>query len=207
MRTFSNLLASSAFFAAPHGAGHDIPAGLKRERNDKGVTLSGGVSKSAPATASAKKSDQPKKPSRAETRAAAKLAKEQTPVVEQPAPVVTEGMGDGMVTEVTTPPRRRSIVPAKYKANYAKHNNTCGDDIALELKAATTKQDPDGRDVLDVETLWAIAKANELDVTKYVSLNNGQKRMNVSNKLRGLLKAGKDVVIGKRTFAAADLEV
>lgn len=98
----------------------------------------------------------------------------------------------------------KSIVPAKYKARYAEHNDTCGSALSLALKEATThaSKEQAGRVVLDVDALWAIAKANGLDYSKYVGLNNGQKRMNVGNRLVGLLNGGKDVRIGKQVFKA-----
>lgn len=112
-----------------------------------------------------------------------------------------------VVTQSTTdtPVIRKTIVPGKYKAQYAAHNGGCGDDMHLELTAATTTKDAEtGRTVLDWPALQAIAEQNGLDVAKYAGLNNGQKRMNVGNRMRGLLKAGKDVKIGKRTFKAED---
>jgi hypothetical protein len=98
----------------------------------------------------------------------------------------------------------RSIVPASYKAAYAAHNDTCGKPMSLALKEATThpSKEQAGRVVLDVEALWAIAKANEIDTAKYVGLNNGQKRMNVYNRLVGRLNNGHDVRIGKQVFKA-----
>ena len=98
----------------------------------------------------------------------------------------------------------RSIVPLRFKEQYAKHNDTNGDKIALTLKAATTTENKDGRPCLDVDALMAIAKVNKVDTTKYAKLNNGQLRMNLGNKLRGMLKHGNPVVIGKQTFANAE---
>lgn len=184
-----------------------IPDFLKRQTNAKGVTLSAG-----PATATgAKTAPIAKLSKRAEARLnkAAKageqaaIAKEaalapvakSTPVTA--APAVGE---DGQpLTKVS-----RSIVPMKFKARYAKNNGVCGDDVSLELKAATTTRNADKREVLDVEVLWEIALANNIDVAKYRDLNNGQKRMNVGNKLRGLLAAGTDIIIGSRQFKAED---
>lgn len=98
----------------------------------------------------------------------------------------------------------KSIVPVRFKQAYAAHNDTCGDRLSLTLKEHTTHKNADGRDALDVPALRTIAKANGVDFTPYEGLNNGQKRMNVRNKLAGMLKAGKKVTIGKQVFANAD---
>lgn len=98
----------------------------------------------------------------------------------------------------------KSIVPVKFKKEYAAHNDTCGRPLNVALKEATTMKNSDGRDALDVKALWAIAKANGVDYKAYEGLNNGQKRMNVGNKLAGLVKAGTTVTIGSRKFANAE---
>lgn len=104
-----------------------------------------------------------------------------------------------------------TIVPLRYKAAYAEHNDTCGDRVALALKEATqkvvadTSEDGQGgtRTVLDVDALWAIAKANGVDYSKYKDMNNGQKRMNVGNKLRGMVRDGLSVKIAGKTYEGA----
>lgn len=107
--------------------------------------------------------------------------------------------------EPASPPViRRSIVPLRFKQQYAQHNDTNGDRVATVLKQATTTVNADGRECLDLAALTAIAAANGIDVAKYASLNNGQKRMNVGNRMRGMLKNGQKVVIGKQTFANAE---
>ena len=98
----------------------------------------------------------------------------------------------------------KSIVPSKFKTAYAAHNDTCGSKLALALKAATTVKNKEGRDSLDVDALFKIARANGIDTKGYVDLNNGQKRMNVGNKLAGRLKAGETVTIGSQKFANAE---
>lgn len=190
--------------------GLDLPAALRRTTNTKGVTLSAGPvaqpvvatgaktapkrDRKAPRTTLAKEVKAAPAPKAAKAAKAPKTAK----VVEQPVIDPATGLPIEKV--------RRSIVPMKFKARYSKHNGTCGDDMANELKAATTTRNADKREVLDVEALWSIARANGLEasIAKYVALNNGQKRMNVGNKLRGLLNQGTDVVIGKRRFKAED---
>lgn len=97
----------------------------------------------------------------------------------------------------------KSIVPMKFKEKYADHDGTNGTALALALKDETTMKNKDGRDCLDVDTLFAIAKAHGIDTAKYKGLNNGQLRMNVGNRLRGKLQAGEKITIGKRVFADA----
>lgn len=101
-------------------------------------------------------------------------------------------------------PEKRSIVPASFKARYAEHNDTCGSTLSLALKDATSGVNKDKRPCLLVPELFAIAKANGIDTKPYAGLNNGQKRMNVYNRLVGLLNDGTDVRVGKRVFRAAD---
>jgi hypothetical protein len=206
----------------------DIPAALRRT-NDKGVTL---VDTSATATgtkpsstmttsdlrakekadkaaakALAKEAADKAKAAKQAEREAARAAKEEAKRLEAVAKsgtLVTDqpAVGaDGQPLEKV----KRSIVPAKFKDRYKAHGGTCGDDMALELKAATTTRNSDKREVLDIDALRAIAGANGIDFAKYETMNNGQKRMNVGNKLRGLLKAGKDVVVGTRVFKAEDM--
>jgi len=196
-----------------------IPASLKRETNARGVTLSAGIEKPATVTASKVPAVGPEKPAdpkavkaikarkpkftgkrkiETDTQPKVEAAPKSTPVTSAPALQVVDGEVQP-IEKVS-----RSIVPMKFKARYSSKGGTCGDDMALELKAATTTLNADKRETLDVEALWTIAKVNEIDVAKYLNLNNGQKRMNVGNKLRGLLNQGKDVVVGGRTFKAED---
>lgn len=95
----------------------------------------------------------------------------------------------------------KSIVPSKFKAMYAEHNDTNGAKLNMALKAYTTTKNAEGRDALNLDLLREVATTNGIDFARYEKLNNGQKRMNVGNKLAGLVKAGKTVVIGKQKFA------
>lgn len=99
----------------------------------------------------------------------------------------------------------KSIVPVSFKKQYAAHNDTCGRPINMALKEYTTTTNEDGRDALDLVKLQEVAMANGFDAAKlYGHLNRGQQRMNVGNRLAGLVKQGKTVIIGKRKFANAD---
>lgn len=94
----------------------------------------------------------------------------------------------------------KSIVPPKYKVVYSAHQGTNGDNVAMALKAMEAINEA-GRPTIDWATMQEIAKANEIDLSAYAHLNAGQKRMNLGNKLRGMIKAGRTVVIGKRRIA------
>src|SRR5258708_5654298 len=88
-----------------------------------------------------------------------------------------------------------TIVPNSFKVLYAKFDDTCGDKLAIAIKKLTTTKNKDGRDCLDVAKLSAIASANGLKMSDYAHLNNGQKRMCIGNKLRGMLEQDKVVVV------------
>lgn len=96
---------------------------------------------------------------------------------------------------------QKSIVPVRFKAKYAEHNDSNGDRVALALKTATTTKNADGRTAVDLEALAKIAADNGIDMAAYAKLNVGMKRMNVGNRLRGMLKNEKPVTIGKQRFA------
>lgn len=97
----------------------------------------------------------------------------------------------------------RSVVPVRYKMLYADTDNTCGDVLAIAFKKYTTGKNADGREALDISKLEEVAKANDVPM---IGKNNGLIRMNVGNRLRGLLKHGKPIVIGKQRFAGKGKE-
>ncbi len=109
---------------------------------------------------------------------------------------------EGATTEAPAgePRVSRSIVRLHYKQKYGNRQNN-GDEIAGELTAATTGNDK-GRAFTDLALLTEVAEANGIDMAKYAHLNAGQQRMNVGNRLRGMVKRGEFVVIGKRKFNA-----
>jgi len=95
----------------------------------------------------------------------------------------------------------RSVVPPKFKKLYQATDNTCGDALAFTLKKYTTGLNEDGRETMDISKLREVADVNGVEV---VGKNPGLMRMNVSNRLRGLVKHGKTVIIGKSKFANAE---
>lgn len=92
-----------------------------------------------------------------------------------------------------------TVVPVEYKKQYAEHDNTCGDIVARVLKDATTKHDGKAT-ALDFQALADIAAANNIDLSKWQSRNNGMMRMNVSNVMRGKIRKGETVTIGVHVF-------
>lgn len=134
---------------------------------------------------------------------AAKPAKVAAPKAEKKAKAAKPAHKPSTIASTPDNPAK-SIVPVRFKQAYAAHNDTCGRPLNVALKEATTTKNDDGRDCLDVPALRAIAKENGIDFKPYEGLNNGQKRMNVGNKLAGLIKAGTTVTIGKRKFANAE---
>ena len=98
---------------------------------------------------------------------------------------------------------RDKIMGDGYRETYRPHNDSCGDDVAGALTEAT--MNGDGK--VSLSALSDVAKANEIDPTKYNHLNNGMQRMNIGNCLRGRLRKGFDVVIGDKTFKAENFAI
>lgn len=105
-----------------------------------------------------------------------------------------------------------SIVPEKYRIKYGV-TQRCGDDVAETLSGYVTlpragKKDIDGG--LDRDRLREVANANglgkKLDDYEARELNGGLLRMNISNILRGMVRRGEKVVIGKKTWPAREVE-
>lgn len=99
---------------------------------------------------------------------------------------------------------QKSIVPVRFKERYADHGDSNGDRVAHALKAATLTKNDDGRPAVDLAALHAIADSNGIDWKAYAKLNAGMQRMNIGNRLRGMLKNEKGVVIGKQRFSDWD---
>lgn len=104
-----------------------------------------------------------------------------------------------------------SIVPNKYRIKYGV-TQRCGDDVAETLSGYVTlpragKKDIDGG--LDRARLREVANANslgaKLDDYEARELNGGLLRMNISNILRGMVRRGEKVVIGKKTYEAREV--
>lgn len=91
-----------------------------------------------------------------------------------------------------------SIVPVAFKQKYGAKGH-CGDEIAEAFAALKDKETGS----ISEEVLREVAEANGVDFGKWSHVNLGQKRMNLSNVLRGKLGKGEKVVIGKHKMKIA----
>jgi hypothetical protein len=101
--------------------------------------------------------------------------------------------------EETVEEESGSKVRQRYKNEYAARGNArhCSDDFA-ELFNAAVLDYGDGektfkRPILNEPALKKIAVENGIDYDRYSHLNNGMKRMNVGNALRGMLRRGNTI--------------
>lgn len=92
----------------------------------------------------------------------------------------------------------KSVIRPKYRAIYRPQDDTCADAFVEAFKAFT--EDGDGR--MDLDALQKVATDNGVDMKPYAHLNNGMKRMNLGNKLRGMQRNNVTVWIGKQKFEA-----
>ena len=102
-------------------------------------------------------------------------------------------------------------INADYKAKYAQHNDSCGDELANSLHEVVTIQVPkigkDGKqngtkDACDPDVMAKIAKANGIKdrFDGWSHLNVGHVRMILRNTLFAMIKRGEKVVVGKKTW-------
>lgn len=172
---------------APTKDGEVIPDFLKRETAKAAPAL---TTAPAPQTKAEKPAKTPKPAKQAK---AAKAPKKAAAPKRKPSDIVR--------TEANP---AKSIVPVKFKQAYAEHGGTNGDKVALAVTAAISVKNEDGRTVLSDKLLTELAEANGIDMKRYEGLNMGQRSMNVRNRLRGILKSGKSIKVGKQTFKDAD---
>lgn len=97
----------------------------------------------------------------------------------------------------------KSVITAKYKKKYRPNKDTCGDALVSTLREFLH---PDGEDT-DSGRFYALAKVNGIDGHSWDHLksrtgawNVGMARMNLGNKLRGMVNRGQDVKIGSVTI-------
>lgn len=82
------------------------------------------------------------------------------------------------------------IITAKYRDRYGRAGN-CGDDVAAAFKEA----------MADGVSLDDVMAANGITSGRWAGLSAGQRRMNLSNVIRGKRRRGETVVIGNTTLA------
>lgn len=94
----------------------------------------------------------------------------------------------------------KSIVKKKYKVLYRPTKDTNGDDFAEALHACLF---PDGEE-FDMRAFTATCRANSVAddrIKKWTKLkNNGMRRMNIANTLRGMIRRGEKVTLGAKIF-------
>lgn len=88
-----------------------------------------------------------------------------------------------------------SIIKSKYREQYKKHDFSCGDDIADEIRAyiAVVKG---GKMRVDLARLKEVAVKNNVWKESYGLLNAGQQRMTIGNRMRAKFKMGEELDIG-----------
>lgn len=107
---------------------------------------------------------------------------------------ICSGCGEDATTEDDD--EGKSVVKRKYKKRYKPHRQTCGDELSqLITKHVKTLKDPDtGKPKVDEDKLVRFARANGVWDPEYKKLNVGMQRMNIANKLRGMVRNGHEVV-------------
>ena len=92
-------------------------------------------------------------------------------------------------------PVSRSIVKPVYRKRYKPHQDRNGDDFSARLSAAVALYPDLRRPGVDLKKLRKLAEANGVWNDAYASLNPGQQRMNIGNRLRAMLKRGEEVAL------------
>lgn len=77
-----------------------------------------------------------------------------------------------------------NIMPKKFREAYAQNGGNNGDTVAIALKG------------LEESDLSTVAVVNDIDYGRWSHCNFGQRRMNLSNVLRGKIRRGESVIIG-----------
>lgn len=109
-----------------------------------------------------------------------------------------ETKNSNTVEETTTsgeagePTVRKDIVPPQYRKLYQELGGNCGDFIAAELSATMEKG--------GVEALNSIKGENNINAGAWSGLNNGQQRMNLSNRLRAAFLRGETITIQGKQY-------
>lgn len=86
---------------------------------------------------------------------------------------------------------RCGVMPARHHAKYTAQGGGCADGLDTAMRETFT----DPKEGTDVDGLVATAKHNGIWNPAWASLNPGMIRMNTANRLRGLLRRGKEVTL------------
>lgn len=116
-----------------------------------------------------------------------------------------EDLGDGAddaEDEADGPLKGWAALRKKYRPLYLPHNQTCGDPLSGRISEYVRVQEKvknrAGKtvtmEVVSAARIERIARANGCWDDRYAALNNGQKRMNVGNRLRKLERDGIELV-------------
>lgn len=198
--TMAGLLATRAPDKVVVGDGMEVTdTGLKRSKKEKAATgdkaEDGKPAKKAAKKPKAVKRGKGKPPSSFAEKKRREQAARDAEENGEDGEDGDEGEEDGGEKEES------SIVRGRYKKEYGKPAH-CGDEMALAF--AGFVQDEEGG--LDLGKLAQVAGANGVDLKRWSHLNNGQKRMNLGNVLRGLIRKGTDVKVGSKTFKGEKVE-
>jgi len=133
------------------------------------------------------KADKPAKPVKAKVAASDEDGDEEAEGDEDNA-VADEGdEGDEDGEEET---ESKSIVKRKYKKLYRPNKDTNGDGLSDQIRDHVSLENDAGDKRIDVAALKRFAIANNVWQASYALLNVGQMKMNITNRLRGLIRAG-----------------
>ena len=97
--------------------------------------------------------------------------------------------------EASTEDSAGDKVGKKYRTAYGKEGHN-GDDIALKLKEFCLGEG--GK--IDIAKVQRLCKDNKIEYSKYEHLNVGMQRMTVGNILRGKVRKGESIKVGKETI-------
>ena len=122
-------------------------------------------------------------------------------LTEEPEDEDAEVEPDAEEQEDEEPKRSGSVVREKYKEQYEPFDDSCGDEYAAAF-AAAIKTD---KGTVDMAMLASIAAQNGVDFSRWDHLNPGQRRMNLGNVLRGMVRRGEVIRIAGRVFGAPKL--
>tara|TARA_R110000787_G_scaffold59086_1_gene133997 strand:- start:325 stop:813 length:489 start_codon:yes stop_codon:yes gene_type:complete len=84
------------------------------------------------------------------------------------------------------------VMAEYYRDKYNQKDGQCGDIVSKAMAG------------LEHTVVCNVAKINGIDHSVYDHLNNGMRRMNIGNRLRGKLRRGEDVIIGDETIKAEE---